>query len=125
MVMWPLLFRPEPRFLLSRSGSNGRPLCRSRLTTLTSPRRPGEVGLTLTRDMTLGLLREVDFLTRLQAYVRLLPVASPAAIGAKALFLAVHIDNLHARHLDLLFLPQQFHRRLDVPLGGVGPDPEN
>src|SRR5208283_236619 len=125
MVMWPLLLRPEPRFLLSRSGSKGRPLCRSGLTTFTSPRRPGEVGLTLTRGMALGLLREVDFLARLEAHVRLLPVAASALVGAEALLLAVHVDDLHAFHLDLLFLPQQFHRRLDVLLGGVGANPEN
>src|SRR5208282_72842 len=115
--MWPLLFRPEPRFLLSMSCSNGRPLCRSRLTTLTSPRRPGEVGLTLTRDMALGLLREVDFLAGLEADVRLFPVAAPAAVGAEALLLTVHVDDLDARDLDLLFLPQQFDRRLDILLG--------
>src|SRR5208282_4946940 len=125
MVMWPLLLRPEPRFLLSKSGANGRPLCRSRLTTFTSPRRPGEVGLTLTRDMALGLLREVDFLTRLEAHVGLFPVAAPAAIGAEALLLAVNVDHLHARHLDLLFLPQQFDRGLDVLLGRVLTDPED
>src|SRR5438094_1730888 len=122
MVIWPLLLRPEPRFLLSMSFSKGRPLCRSSLTTFTSPRRPGDVGLTLTRGMTLRFLCEVDFLARLEADVRLLPVAAAAGKGAEALFLAVNVHDLDARDLDLLLLPQQLDRPLHVFLGRIGPD---
>src|SRR6266571_1125553 len=100
MVMWPLLLRPEPRFLMSSSFSTGRPLCSSGLTTLTSERRPGEVGLTLTSGMS-DLLREVDFLPRLEAHVRLLPVAAASAVGTKALGLALDVGDLHASHFDL------------------------
>src|SRR6266567_268864 len=117
--MRPRLFRPEPRFLLSTSCSNGRPLCRSRLTTLTSARRPGDVGLTLT-SATLGLLSEVDFVAGLQAHVRLLPAASPTRVRTEALRLAVD-----ALDLDLLVLPDELDGGLDVLLGRVGPDPED
>src|SRR5204863_2153938 len=120
--IWPLLLRPELRFLLSMSFSKGRPLCRSWLTTFTSPRRPGEVGLTLMSGMALCLLREVDFLAWLQADVRFLPVATSAGKGAEALFLAVNVHDLDARDLDLLLLPQQLDRPLHVFLGRIGPD---
>src|SRR5436190_10401461 len=125
MVMWPLLFRPEPRFLLSVSRSNGPPRCRSGLTTLTSPRRPGDVGLTLTSAMVSRFLSEVDFVARLQAHVRFLPAASPTRIRAEALGLAVDVDDLDALDLDLLVLPHELHGGLDVLLGGIGPDAED
>src|ERR1700675_1514941 len=101
--MWPLLLRPEPRFLDSVRWSIGRPLCRSGLTTLTSARRPGDVGLTLTSGMSC-LRGESDFLPRLEADVRLLPVAAPSVVRAETLRLSVHVDDLDARDFDLLVL---------------------
>src|SRR5690349_6219656 len=98
--MWPLLLRPEPRFWLSTSEATGAPLCRLALTTLTSDRRPFDVGLTLTNAMS-GLLREVDFLSRLEAHVRLLPVATTPLMRAEALLLAFHVGDLHGLDFDL------------------------
>src|ERR1700692_1739177 len=92
--MWPLLLRPDPRFLLSVSALNGAPFCSSGVTTLTSARRPGEVGLTLISAMS-ALLGEVDFLARLEAHVRLFPVAPPAAVRAEALGLALDGGDPH------------------------------
>src|SRR6476646_3712737 len=110
--MWPLLLRPEPRFWLSTSEAIGGPLCRLALTTLTSERRPLDVGLTLTSAMS-GLRREVDFLTRLQADIGLLPVATPAEVRAEALLLALDVGDLH--RLDL-HLEHQLDRGLDLGL---------
>src|ERR1700693_1240099 len=115
MVMWPLLLRPDPRFLMSSSFSTGRPLCRSGLTTLTSPRRPGDVGLTFMSAIS-GFLREVDFLPRLEAHVRLLPVAAASAVRAEALGLSLDVGDLHALHFDL---EQEFDCGLDLGLGGI------
>src|SRR5438477_9099493 len=119
MVMRPRLFRPEPRFLLSVSFATGPPVCRSGLTTLTSARRPGEVGLTLTSAMSLRLLREVDFRTGFEAHVRLLPVATAAGIGAKALCLAADVHDLDAGDLDFLLLPEKLDGGLHVLLGRI------
>src|SRR5436190_4098651 len=119
--MWPLLLRPEPRFLLSVSASNARPLWRFGLTTLTSARRPAEVGLTLTSAMS-GLLREVDFLARLQAHVRLLPVAAPADEATEALLLAHHVRDLDLLDLDL---EHELDRGLDLGLGRILRDAED
>src|SRR5215472_1067911 len=109
--MRPTLLRPEPRFMFSVSRSIGRPLWSSGLTTFTSPRRPGDVGLTLISGMTLCLLREIDFLARLQAYVCLLPVAPAAGVSAEALRLASYVHHLHAFDLDL---EQQLYRCLHL-----------
>src|SRR4051812_13953300 len=99
--MWPLLLRPEPRFWLSTSDATGAPLCSDALTTFTSERRPFDVGLTLTSAISLRLRREVDFLTRLEAHVSLLPVPPPAAVRAEALLLALDVRDLDALDLDL------------------------
>src|SRR5438034_989969 len=107
--MWPSLLRPEPRFLLTMSLSTGPPLCRSGLTTLTTARRPGEVGLTLTSGMALRLLREVDFLSWLEADVRLLPVPAAAGILPEALGLALDVGDLNVGDLN-------FEQQLDGSL---------
>src|SRR6266567_2461450 len=125
MVMRPRLFRPEPRFLLSLSCGTGPPVCRSGLTTLTSARRPGEVGLTLTSAMSLRLLREVDFRTGLEAHVRLLPVAAAAGIRAEALRLAADVHNLHAGNLDLLLFPEKLDGGFHIVLGRVRTNAED
>src|SRR6266567_820051 len=121
MVMWPLLLRPDPRFLVSRSFSTGRPLCSSGLTTLTSPRRPGDVGLTFIRAIS-GFLREVDFLPRLEAHICLLPVTAASAVCTEALGLSFDVGDLHALHLDL---EQELDRGLDLGLGGILGNPEH
>src|SRR5687768_13491035 len=113
--MCPLLLRPEPRFCDSVNLSNGRPLCRFGLTTLTSARRPADVGLTLTSGMS-GLLREVDFLARLQAHIRLLPAATASDVLAEALLLAADVRDLHAFDVDL---EHETDRRPHLRLGRV------
>src|SRR5262245_52671383 len=129
--MWPLLFRPEPRFWLSTSDATGAPLCSVGLTTLTSERRPADVGLTLTRGMMvsrpLGVRREVDFLALLQADVGLLPVAPAAERLAEALLLALDVDDLHGRHDDglVLLAEHQLDGGLHLGLGRAGVDAED
>src|SRR5512135_616169 len=113
--MWPRLLRPEPRFWLSTSEATGAPLCRAGLTTLTSERRPFDVGLTLTSAMS-GLRREVDLLARLQAHVGLLPVPAPAHEAAEALLLALDVGDLHRLDLDL---EHQLDGSLHLGLGRV------
>src|SRR6476660_6312033 len=120
--MWPLLLRPEPRFWLSTSDATGAPLCRLALTTLTSDRRPFDVGLTLTNGMMSGLRRAVDFLARLQADVRLLPVPPPAHVRAEALLLALDVGDLHRLDLDL---EHQLDRGLHLGLRRVLRDAED
>src|SRR5438270_13293587 len=113
--MWPLLLRPEPRFWLSVSASIGLPLWSCGLTTLTSARRPADVGFTFWRGMLL-LRREIDFLARLQAHVGLLPVAPATVESAEALFLAADIQDLHVFDLDL---EHRLDGGLHFRLGGV------
>src|SRR4051794_4499496 len=110
--MWPLLLRPEPRFWLTVSALTGLPLCRCGLTTLTSARRPAEVGFTFCSGILL-LRREIDFLAGLEAHVRLLPAAPTAVETTKALFLAADIRDLHAVDLHL---EHRLHRRLHFGL---------
>src|SRR5690242_17375877 len=111
--MWPLLLRPEPRFWLSTSAATGGPLWSAGLTTLTSERRPFDVGLTLTSGMSLRLRREVDFLAGLEAHVRLLPAATPTGESAEALLLALDVRDLHRfdAHLE-----HELDRGLDLGL---------
>src|SRR5512139_1292570 len=113
--MWPLLLRPEPRFWLSVSESTGRPLCRPGCTTLTSARRPADVGLTFCRGMS-ALRREVDFLARLEADVGLLPVAPAPGKLAEALGLAADVGDLDALDLDF---EHRLDRGLHLGLGRV------
>src|SRR5690606_8558093 len=51
VVIRPLLLRPPVLDFFSSSGAYGAPLCRSCPTTLTTKRRPAEVGLHLTIAM--------------------------------------------------------------------------
>src|SRR5204863_4759392 len=69
--------------------------------------------------------REVDFLALLQADVRLFPAAPPPGVRTEALRLSAHVHDLHARDLELLFLPHQLDGRLHVLFGRVGPHAED
>src|SRR5574338_642117 len=126
MVTRPWLLRPLPRFCGTTSGQCGSPLCSSGVTTLTSARRPGEVGLTLTRGMACRLSlfgrREVDFLALGEAHVGLLPVAPAPGEPPEAALLAVHVEH---RHVLDLGLEHQLDRGLDLRLGRAVGDPEN
>src|SRR3954467_7172916 len=101
--MRPLLLRPLPLACLESSGQCGSPLCSSGVTTLTSARRPGEVGLTLISGMALSLFRrrEVDFLALGEAHIGLFPAALAAFDAAEAALLALDVRDGHRLHLGL------------------------
>src|SRR4249920_2605858 len=123
--MRPALLRPLFCDWLTSSGAYGLPLCSSGLTTLTSERRPGEVGLTLTSAMAYSSALfeggKVDFLAGGEADIGLLPVAAPADEAPEALLLALDVGHLH--RVDLR-LEHQFDSRLDLRLGGGVGDAE-
>src|SRR5258708_9242391 len=115
--MWPRLLRPARLLCFWTRAASGLALCRWALTTLTSARRPGDVGLTLTSAILLGLpCCEVDLLARLQADIGLFPVPAAADETTETLFLALHVGDLDAFHLHL---EQQLDRSLDLGLGGI------
>src|SRR5687768_7692176 len=114
MVTRPWLLRPLPLDCCTVSGQCGSPLCSSGVTTLTSARRPGEVGLTFTRGISLLRGREVDFLAFGKAHVGLLPAAAPARKAAEAALLALHVGDRHAGYLGL---EHELDRGLDLGLG--------
>src|SRR5688572_33307364 len=103
MVTRPWLLRPLPLDCCTVSGQCGAPLCSSGVTTLTSARRPGEVGFTLMSGIASGPFRcgEIDFLARGEAHVGLLPAALAADGAAEAALLAVHVQHGHGIDLDL------------------------
>ena len=110
----------RPRFLLSVSASNGAPLCSSLVTTLTSDATAGRCGFDFDQCHVSPLRGEVDFLARLEAHVRLLPVAPAADCSApKRLCLALDVGDLHRLDFDL---EHQLDRRLDLGLGRVRHD---
>src|SRR5262245_48537281 len=119
--MWPLWLRPEPRIFFSVSDARGGPLWSCGLTTLTSARRPADVGLTFTRAISLHLLRKVDLLARSQVHIRLAHVAAPAVETTKALFLALLVQDLHRINLDL---EEHLDCGLDFGLGRIQYDTE-
>src|SRR3954465_5664442 len=121
--MRPLLLRPLPLACLESSGQCGSPLCSSGVTTLTSARRPGEVGLTLISGMVVSLFRrgEVDFLALDEAHVGLLPAATASFDAAEAALLALHVQHGDRVHLGL---EHQLDLSLDLGLGGLVGDAE-
>src|SRR3954465_7340889 len=125
MVTRPWVLRPLPRICERVSGQCGSPLCSSGVTTLTRARRPGEVGLTLTRGMAVpGLLRgrEIDFLALGEAHVGLFPAALAADGPAEAALLALDVQHGDALDLDL---EHELDRSPDLRLGCVVGDPEH
>src|SRR5262249_52962796 len=91
----PVFVRPSTRLF------SGRPLCRSDLSTRTSWRRDGEVGLNCLSAMTLQPRRDVDGLALLQGHNRFLDVGTPALATAEALGLALLDQGVDLGHLDL------------------------
>src|SRR5882762_1621118 len=126
MVMRPWTLRPSVFDCLTISGQYGSPLCSSGVTTLTSARRPGEVGLTFTSGIAsrvpLFRRREIDFLARGEPHVGLFPVAAAALDAAEAARLALDVG--HGHRVDL-GLEHQLDRRLDLRLGRVVGDTEH
>ena len=55
VVIRPLLFLPPDLLFFFSKAEKGRPLCSSGLTTLTTKRRPGDVGLHLTTAIIIPL----------------------------------------------------------------------
>src|SRR5574340_117882 len=123
--MCPLLLRPEPRFFGSSNAAKGAPLCTPGVTTLTTARRPAEVGLTLINAMVFSPLltgREVDVLTRLQGDIRFLPVVTTTRDTTGALDLALDVQHLHTRNFHL---EQAGDSRADFLFGRVGQHTKN
>jgi hypothetical protein len=87
---------PAGRLFLATSGSWGLPLCSPGVLTLTTKRRPAEVGLALTAICRMIVLppysttraEEVDVVALGEGHVRLLPVRALAEVPAEALGLA-------------------------------------
>src|SRR5713226_2397635 len=124
MVMRPWTLRPLVFDCLAVSGQCGWPLYSSGVTTLTSARRPGEVGLTFTSGIAASSWRrgEIDFLAFGDPHVGLLPVAPPPDHLAEAARLAAHVRYRDRIDLDL---EHQLDRGLDLRLGGVIGDAEH
>src|SRR2546425_1018160 len=124
--MRPWTLRPSVFDCLTISGQYGSPLCSSGVTTLTSARRPGEVGLTFTSGIAsrVPLLRrrEIDFLARGEPHVGLFPVAPTALDASEAARLALDVG--HGHRVDL-GLEHQLDRRLDLRLGRLVGDTEH
>src|SRR5688500_2245746 len=108
--MLPIELRPARLCRASTSGACGAPLCRSALTTFTIDRRPAEVGLVLTRAMSGHSFHEIDVAFALEAHVGLLDGLAAPDEAPVALLLALGVDDVHRRHLDLPVL--------DEPRGG-------
>src|SRR5262245_64665225 len=108
--MLPMELRPARLCSASTSGAWPDPLCRSGFTTFTIDRRPAEVGFVLMSAMSGHSFHEVDVAVALQAHVGLLEGLALADEAAVALFLALHVDDVHGRHLDLLLLEEQLDR---------------
>src|SRR5258708_4993022 len=68
---------------------------------------------------------EVDVALALQAHIGLLEALAPADEAPVALLLALDVDDVHGRDLDLLLLEEQLDRGLDLGLGRVGHDFED
>src|SRR5258707_8816353 len=117
--------RPARLCSASTSGAYPGPLCSSAFTTFTIDRRPAEVGLVLTSAMSGHSFHEVDVALALEAHVGLLEAPAPADEAPVALLLALDVDDVHRRHLDLLLLEEQLDRGLDLGLGRVGVDFED
>src|SRR5438309_6630876 len=124
--MRPWTLRPSVFDCFTISGQYGSPLCSSGVTTLTSARRPGEVGLTFTSGIAsrvpLFRRREIDFLARGEPHIGLFPVAPAALDAAEAARLALDVG--HGHRVDL-GLEHQLDRRLDLRLGRLVGDTEH
>src|SRR5574337_1494672 len=118
--MRPMLLRPPRLLWRSSSGAYGAPLCRPGVFTVTTARRPGEVGLAFLTGMTVtasGLFaHEIDGTARRQAHVGFLPVALRASALAETLGLAAHVHDLHILDLDV---EEFFHRAAHARLVGI------
>src|SRR3989344_7292773 len=93
--MWPLWLRPAFLLCDSNKGACGLPLYKSGVTTFTTARRPGEVGLTLISAMIYLLFArcKVNFLAWLQAHISFFPVFAATHYTACALFFALNVGN--------------------------------
>src|SRR5919106_6971616 len=118
MVIVPWWLRPFIFDCCRVSGQNGSPLCSSGVTTFTSARRPGEVGLTLTRGIVafsyLFRGRKVDFLACGEPHVGLFPAALAPDGAAEAPLLAFDVGHRDRVDLDL---EHELDRGLDLRLG--------
>src|SRR5207302_1510262 len=98
------------------SDFSGRPLWSSELSTSTSWRRPGDVGLNCFRAIWSDPRGDVDRLAFGQGHDSLLDVGAAPDDAAEALGLALHVEGVDLGHIDL---EQRFDRGGDLVLRGV------
>src|SRR5438045_844162 len=91
----PDLVRPWTRLF------SGRPLWSSLLSTSTSPRRDGEVGLNCFKAIGSQSRGDIDRLALGQRHDRFLVVVALAEQAAETLGLAQHVEGVDLGHLDL------------------------
>src|ERR1043165_2690508 len=108
--------RPPDLVRPSTSDFSGRPLWSSDLSTSTSWRRPGDVGLNCFKAIGSEPRGDVDRLAVGQRHDRFLDVGTAADVAAEALGLALHVDRIDLRDVDL---EQRLDRRGDLVLRGV------
>src|SRR3954454_13964334 len=107
----PVLVRP------STSDFSGRHLCSSDLSTSTSWRRPGEVGLYCFKAIESEPRGDVDGLAFGQGHDSFLDIGTPALDAAEPLGLALHVQGVDLGHVHL---EQRLDRVRDLVLRGVG-----
>src|SRR3954463_12599467 len=112
----PLPPRPPDLVRPTTSAFSGLPLWSSLLSTSTSPRRDGEVGLNCFKAIGSQSRGDIDRLALGQGHDRFLVVVALADHAAEALGLAQHVQGVDLGHLDL---EQLLDRRGDLVLGGV------
>src|SRR5699024_7816421 len=138
--MRPLLLRPPVLLFFAINPACGRPLCSVLFSTLTTKRRPAEVGLAFLSAMLISLLcigavdnrgfpagskrhilagaiEEIDLFAGCKRDVCLLPTLALAGLAAKALGLGFDIQCRHACHAHI---EQRRNRLLDLGLGRIG-----
>src|SRR3954452_21795414 len=99
--MRPMPPRPPDLVRPSTSDFSGRPLWSSDLSTRTSSRRPGDVGLNCFKAIGSEPRGDVDRLAFGQGHDRFLDVRAPALDAAETLGLALHVDRIDLRDIDL------------------------
>src|SRR3989344_6975088 len=108
--------RPPDLVRPSTSDFSGRPLWSSDLSTSTRPRRPGDVGLNCFKAIGSEPRSDVDRLAFGQRHDRFLDVRALAHDAAEPLGLALRVDRVDLRDVDL---EQRLDRSGDLVLGSV------
>src|SRR5882724_4209836 len=112
----PVLVRPSTRDF------SGRPLWSSDLSTSTSWRRPGEVGLYCFKAIGSEPRGDVDRLAFGQGHDSFLDIGTPALDAAEPLGLALDVQSIDLGHVHF---EQRLDGGCDLVLGGVTRDAED